>query len=177
MLFWLPQSPRQLVERGKITEAEQVVAKVNDWDVNGEETKNEVEEMRLSVEEERKIGTASWGELTKPGILNRVVLAIMLQLWQQWTGINAIMYYSSALFIGMGYTKQMATTVNTTVNSLVNVFGTLPGMYLIERWGRKPLLFYGAIADSFCMWWVVESWFLVSLNLITVVPFLSCYIG
>lgn len=57
--------------------------------------------MVLAVEEEKEIGTASWSELGKSGIANRVVLCIMLQLWLQCTGVNAIMYYSSALFIGM----------------------------------------------------------------------------
>ncbi|KAI9016628.1 general substrate transporter [Hyaloraphidium curvatum] len=155
MLFWLPHSPRQLVSKGMIEPAEKIVAKTNGWPEGGEEAKNEVEEIRLGIEEEKAVGTATWGELLKTGILNRVLLGINLQMWQQWTGINAVMYYSSALFIGMGYSKQMATTVNTTLNSIVNVLATFPGMWLIERWGRKPLLFWGACANAFCMWMLV----------------------
>lgn len=94
MLFWLPHSPRQLVERGREDEAQKVIAKVNSWELDAPETKAEVDDIRSAIEQERKVGTASWSELLKDGIINRVVLGIMLQLWQQWTGVNAIMYYS-----------------------------------------------------------------------------------
>ncbi|ORZ35438.1 and other transporter-domain-containing protein [Catenaria anguillulae PL171] len=119
------------------------------------EVQEEFHDFKQGIEAEKQIGQASWSELMRPGIRNRLVIGIVLQFFQQWTGINAVMYYSSSLFIAMGIPKETAITVNVVIQSLVNVFGTFPGMYLIERAGRTKLLKWGGLGMATCMWLLV----------------------
>lgn len=60
--------------------------------------------------------------------------------------MNFILYYASSLFEKMGFDYETASTKLNIINAVVNVAGTLPGMYLIERSGRRPLLIYGGFA-------------------------------
>jgi SP family sugar:H+ symporter-like MFS transporter len=68
-----------------------------------------------------------------------------MQLFQQWTGINQIMYYQSQIYDQMGFTKFTSTVVLPIINNLVNFFSTFPGMWGIERLGRKTLLVIGSL--------------------------------
>ncbi|KNE65841.1 hypothetical protein AMAG_19223 [Allomyces macrogynus ATCC 38327] len=155
MLFFLPESPRWLMFRDRETDALAALAKLRQSEQASPAVQEEYKEYKDSIEAERQIGTASWSELRRPGIFNRLVLGVVLQFFQQWTGINAVMYYSSSLFIGMGIPKATATTVNVVVQALVNVLFTLPGMYLIERAGRKKLLVWGGLGMAAFMWGLV----------------------
>jgi sugar porter (SP) family MFS transporter len=153
IMFFMPESPRHLMNKGREDEARVIVTKL----VGGDQIALEAEltELRESVQAEKALGVSTWGELFAPGIWNRVLIIIILQLFQQWTGINAIMYYSSQLFLAMGLSKTMATTGATTIQSVLNVLGTFPGMYLVERLGRKTLLFWGGLFQSLWMWGLV----------------------
>ena len=103
----------------------------------------EYREIKQGVDHERKIGHASWKELARPGLMNRVLICIVLQVFQQWTGINVILYYASELFTKMGFSYQDASTKLNIINAVINVVFTLPGMYLVERMGRRRLLILG----------------------------------
>lgn len=82
-------------------------------------------------------------ELAGRGLRNRVAITVLMQFFQQWTGINVILYYQSRLLLGMGLDPQQASISFTIANNVVNSLATFPGMYLIERVGRRPLLLYG----------------------------------
>ena len=91
------------------------------------------------------MGEAKWSDLVQTGIWNRIGIAIALMIFQQWSGINAALYYAPSLFIGMGFDPNVASTVTATISSVVNVVFTLPAIFLVDRLGRKFLLFWGAL--------------------------------
>jgi MFS family permease len=66
----------------------------------------------------------------------------LLQSLQQLTGINFIFYYGTSFFTNSGIQNPFVTTM---ITSAVNVASTFPGLYLVETWGRRRLLLFGAI--------------------------------
>ncbi|KAI9156065.1 hypothetical protein H9P43_009175 [Blastocladiella emersonii ATCC 22665] len=155
MLFLLPESPRWLMAVDREDEALHNLAKLRQAEARSPAVQEEFHDYKQALETERQIGSASWRELLRPGIKNRLVIVSFLQFFQQWTGINVVMYYSASFYIALGNDKTTATTINVVVQALVNVFGTLPGMYLIERVGRVKLLTWGGIVMAVCNWALV----------------------
>jgi len=72
---------------------------------------------------------------------------IWLQAWQQWTGINFIFYYGTTYFQQSGISNAFVITIATNV---VNVGATIPGIYLVEKAGRRRLLIWGAVVMCLC---------------------------
>ena len=148
----LPESPRFLVYVGRDAEALVALAQLRQNLIDNPVVAKEFKDIKESIEAQRKLGQVSWSDASTGVFRERMWIGIIIQMFQQWTGINAVMYYSSKLFIGMGFDVHTATTVTTTISSLVNVFGTFPGILAIEKYGRVNLLFIGGIGMSACMW-------------------------
>lgn len=150
MMSFMPYSPRWLELRERSHEALAALARLRASDPSSPIVRQEYDEIRDGIEFEKSIGQATWSELVKPGIINRILIAFTLQVFQQWTGINVIMYYASDLFEGMGFSKDVASKQLNLVNAAINVVGTLPGMYLVERLGRRKLLLWGGFGMGTC---------------------------
>jgi len=73
---------------------------------------------------------------------NRLLTGCLLQSLQQLTGINFIFYYGTSFFRSSGISKPFVTSM---ITAAVNVASTFPGLYLVETWGRRRLLIFGAI--------------------------------
>ncbi|KAJ3084961.1 hypothetical protein HK102_000449 [Quaeritorhiza haematococci] len=143
IIIFMPYSPRWLMSRNRDAEAVQILAKLRASDVNSATVQSEYHDIKAGIELERQIGNADWHELFKRGIFNRVVIAFVLQTFQQWTGINIILYYAGDLFGRMGFGNANSTIGFVIANSFINFIATFPGMYLIERMGRRKLLIVG----------------------------------
>jgi SP family sugar:H+ symporter-like MFS transporter len=112
IMMFMPYSPRWLEDKGRFVESRNTLAKIRSASPNSSAILSEYQSIKDGVEHERLIGSADWSELLKPGIenrliiylgiINRLALGIMLQIFQQWTGINFILYYASSLFSNMG---------------------------------------------------------------------------
>ncbi|KAI8820678.1 sugar transporter [Fimicolochytrium jonesii] len=145
LTFIMPESPRWLANRDQDAEALRTLAKLRSVSQDDPAVIAEHREIKESIEMERQIGTANWSELLKPGILNRTVYGFLNQMFQQWTGINYNMYYAPKLIERMGFNKDDADIPFTIANNFINLIGTFPGMYLIERSGRRKLFLWGAL--------------------------------
>jgi sugar porter (SP) family MFS transporter len=143
LVVFMPMSPRWLASKSRDTECLSALAKLRASNQNDSAVQHEYHEIIDSVVAEKQVGEGSWSEVFAPGILNRTVRCILLQFFQQWTGINVILYYQSNLLQGMGLDKDAATVPFTIANNFVNVIATFPGMYFIERIGRRRLLILG----------------------------------
>jgi SP family galactose:H+ symporter-like MFS transporter len=135
-VFALPDSPRWLMMRGRNDEATQVLTRLRG---NPEVVKREEEE----IAEQLRIPQRGWHMFLENKNFRRSVgLGVLLQIVQQFTGMNVVMYYAPRIFQDMGY-RTHAQMWFTAVVGLTNVLATLIAIFLVDKWGRKPILYIG----------------------------------
>jgi SP family galactose:H+ symporter-like MFS transporter len=136
-VFFLPDSPRWLAARGNDEKARRVLEKLRD---TSEQAKNELNEIRESL----KVKQSGWALFTNNKNFRRAVyLGILLQVMQQFTGMNVIMYYAPKIFGLAGFASNAEQMWGTVIVGLVNVLATFIAIGLVDRWGRKPTLILG----------------------------------
>jgi len=145
LLCFLPKSPRWLCSKDRDEEAVEVLAKLNAASTSDAIVQEELKAIQEDVAATRAAGSAGVGELFSSVIRRRTFITFLMQLFQQWTGINQIMYYQTQIYGQMGFTQFTSTVVLPIINNLVNFFSTFPGMWGIERLGRKTLLVIGSL--------------------------------
>ncbi|KAF9269149.1 MFS monosaccharide transporter [Marasmius fiardii PR-910] len=146
----LPESPRWYIKRGKYDEAAHAMHRLTGLSIDDPETKIEIEDIRVNLEAERAAGESSYLDCFKPShnkLAIRTLTGIFIQAWQQLTGINFIFYYGTTFFTNSGISNPFTITIITNV---VNVVMTLPGIWGVERFGRRTLLLWGAVGMCVC---------------------------
>jgi MFS transporter, SP family, sugar:H+ symporter len=144
------QSPRFLIKQGREEAAARSLARLFSTTPDDPEVEMELEEIRANLRLEKEHGESSYLDCFRPShnrILLRTLTGIFIQAWQQLTGINFIFYYGTTFFLHSGITNSFLVTIATNV---VNVGMTVPGMWGVERFGRRRLLLVGAIGMCFC---------------------------
>ena len=135
-VFALPESPRWLMMRGRKDQATRVLTKLRG---DPEVVKREEEE----IAEQLRIPQRGWHMFLQNKNFRRSVgLGVLLQIVQQFTGMNVVMYYAPRIFQDMGYHTQ-AQLWFTAIVGLTNVLATLIAIGLVDKWGRKPILYTG----------------------------------
>ncbi len=134
------ESPRWLVKVGRRDEARATIQRARPW-VDPDRRLNAIE---ASLRNEP--GNASWGEVFAPQWRRPLMVGLGLAIFQQITGINAIIYYSDRIFAAAGFSTALAQTQATTwAIGAVNVLATLIAIAFIDRLGRRPLLLAGLV--------------------------------
>jgi MFS transporter, SP family, galactose:H+ symporter len=137
MLF-MPESPRWLVRRGHRTDARAVLAQI---EPHGDPDAA-VAQMERDLAAE---GHGSWGELLEPSLRPALLVGIGLAVFQQVTGINAVIYYAPQIFQAAGFTSDLTSLAATTGIGVINVLATFIAIWLVDRAGRRPLLIAGVL--------------------------------
>ncbi len=137
MAWRIPESPRYLVEMGRLDEARKVLESVFTTDQSAK-----VLEIQRTMAGAKK---SSLGDLrgSRFGLLPIVWVGILLSMFQQFVGINAVFYYSNLIWQSVGFSQDQAFFTSMITN-FVNVATTLVAIALIDRVGRKRLLLIGS---------------------------------
>ncbi|KAK9372539.1 general substrate transporter [Lipomyces chichibuensis] len=140
----LPESPRYFVKKGKLDEARKSLGRLSALPPDHEYVSEQLLEIRANYEYELSCGSTGFIHcFTNEGRqIYRLVVVTTVQALQQLSGINFIFYYGTDFFQKSGITDPF--TINLITN-IVNVVMTPPGMYAVERIGRRKLLLVGAI--------------------------------
>ncbi|KAI6713087.1 hypothetical protein B2J93_5332 [Marssonina coronariae] len=141
-MFLLPETPRYLIRSGRPERAANSLAKLRRLPTDHAAVIDELGEIQANHEFEMSLGKASYLDCFRGKILKRQLTGCLLQALQQLTGINFIFYYGTQFFKNTGITNPFLISM---ITSAVNVSSTVPGLYAIDKWGRRPLLFWGAI--------------------------------
>ncbi len=136
LLFAIPQSPRWLVVRGRLSEAAAVLGRLSSEDAAAQ---IRAYQHGLSL---KRSATLSWRTHRRP-----ILLAISLALFNQLSGINAILYYLNDIFRDAGFSALTADLQSVAVGA-ANLLATVAALFLIDRIGRKTLLLIGAVGTA-----------------------------
>lgn len=172
-LFLLPDSPRWYVKRGRIEEARKTLAQLRGQPADSMYVEAELAEIVANAEYERQMSPSnsyfdSWANCFSGSLwqaksnLRRTILGTSLQMMQQWTGVNFIFYYSTPFLQSTGAISN--TFLISLIFTLVNVCSTPISFYTIERFGRRPLLVWGALGMLICQFIVAIVGVTVGFN-------------
>ncbi len=138
-LFFIPESPRYLVSRGRDDAARRVLTRL----LGAEAAERKVAEIRATFKEDHR---PSFADVTAKGTLFRPIVwaGIMLATFQQFVGINIIFYYGETLWRLAGVSEAVALERNI-LSGAVSIAAVLAALAVIDRVGRKPLLLIGSV--------------------------------
>ncbi|KAJ1024128.1 hypothetical protein NDA16_002967 [Ustilago loliicola] len=172
-IFWLPESPRWLINEGREQESLSVIAGLrrlpeDDLLVQLEFLEVKAQKLfedRISAHDHPnlqdgsrssnfKLGLAQYKSLVaNPANLRRTLVAIITMTFQQWSGVNFILYYAPFIFQQIGLDGGSISLLASGVVGVVGVvmfLATIPAVHYIDTWGRKPILIAGTVVMGIC---------------------------
>jgi len=169
-MIFMPFSPRWLIHHNREPEARRVLSNLRRLPQDHELIDVEFAEIKAqSMFEKRMVAErfphlqelTAWNTIklqfvaigslfkTKP-MFKRVIVATVTMFFQQWTGINAILYYAPKIFGGLGLSSNAVSLLATGVVGVVNFLATIPAVMYVDKLGRKPVLIVGALGMASC---------------------------
>ncbi|PCH42530.1 general substrate transporter [Wolfiporia cocos MD-104 SS10] len=169
-ILFMPFSPRWLVNQGRDEEALMVLSRVRRLPPDSEVVQIEYLEIRAQYLFEKEISEINFPEyqdgsfksnfklgfygylslLRSRTLLRRVAIGSLTMFFQQWTGVNAILYYAPSIFTSLGLTGSTNSLLATGVVGIVMFLATIPAVIWVDSLGRKPVLISGAFLMAAC---------------------------
>jgi MFS transporter, SP family, xylose:H+ symportor len=138
LLMFVPETPRYLVMKGKEEKALKVLKKIS-----GENSAPEILKEIKDTLHETSIPWLSYGFLV-------IFIGILLSVFQQFVGINVVLYYAGNIFRNMGNSND-SSMIQTIIVGIVNLVFTVLAIFTVDRFGRKPLMIIGGVGMAISM--------------------------
>ncbi|KAK9474065.1 general substrate transporter [Dipodascopsis tothii] len=169
-VMFMHQSPRWLMDKGRQEECLDTIATIRGKSISHEAVILEFLEIKaqyLFEQETKKEWFPQYQDGTRKSaclltlhnylklfstisMLRRTSAAVLVMLFQQWTGITAILYYAPTIFQSLGLTSNTVSVLATGVVGILQVLPTIPVSILIDKLGRRPLLIWGGFGMAAC---------------------------
>ncbi|KAK4648044.1 glucose transporter [Podospora bellae-mahoneyi] len=148
-LLILPETPRYLIKRGYKDAAALSLSRLRRLDITHPALIEELAEIQANHEYELALGPDTYKDIFfgEPHLGRRTLTGCGLQMLQQLTGVNFIMYYGTDFFQKGGVDDPYLITL---IMQIINMVSTLPGLFVVESWGRRRLLIVGAAGMAIC---------------------------
>lgn len=136
-VLFIPESPRWLVLKGNTVTATSIFSKIY----------NEISDVKKQISDTLEVsksnaGSSSYASLLKPGIRTAVIVGVCIAMLGQFMGVNAVLYYGPDIFKNAGLGQGDAFFYQVIVG-MANMLTTIGAMFIIDRVGRKALVYYG----------------------------------
>jgi len=165
-LFIVPESPRWLIQKGREIEGLDIISRI---------TGSTAED--VSSEQTAIVQQGSYKELFSPGMRKALLIGILLPLFSQFSGINAIIYYGTKILASSGNSLD-SSLKSQVIFGAANMLFTLIAIWKVDSWGRRPLYLWGTagatitlVATGLCFKFGAEP----AVLLICVLLFLACF--
>ncbi len=162
LLMFVPETPRYLVLKNNREGALRILRRINGEEEADGILRRIVESIHLPAGSKRLF---SFGTLV-------IVIGVLLAVFQQFVGINVVLYYAPEIFRNMGSGTDTAL-LQTIIVGIINLSFTILAIFTVDRWGRKPLQIAGALGMAFFMIVLGFTFFLEQINLVSLI----CMLG
>ena len=170
VIFFIPESPRWLITRHKDENAKIILAGIY---TSGDEVTRQMELTKASIAGETG---SEWKTLLEPGIFKAVLIGSAIAILGQFMGVNAVLYYGPKIFSDAGLSSE-GSMFSTVLVGTVNMLTTVIALLIIDKVGRKQLVYWGVsgmifcllmIGLYFCLGGTLPTWFLLTFFLLYV---------
>jgi len=160
LLFFVPETPRYLAMKGHDEKALKVLRKITGGDVAA----NVLKEIRGTLQE-KNVPWLSYGFLV-------IFVGILLSVFQQFVGINVVLYYAANIFRDMGASTD-SSLMQTIIVGVVNLLFTVVAILTVDKFGRKPLMIIGSIGMAVSMFALGLSFYTQHIGLAALIFMLT----
>jgi len=169
-MIFMPFTPRWLIHHGREQDARRTLALLRDMPAENELIELEFLEIKAQSLFEKRTVQANFPHLSELTPMNtiklqfvaigslfktmpmfrRVIVSTVIMFFQQWTGINAVLYYAPQIFGSLGLSNNTTSLLATGVVGIAMLLATIPAILYIDKMGRKPALAIGALGMGLC---------------------------
>ena len=170
LLAIVPESPRWLAANKRLPEANHILVKIN----GPEEAATELH----AIQKELMTKEGSFADLLQPDMRRSLLIGIVLAIFSQVTGMNAILYYAPEIFKSTGDGSSSAM-FQTILIGIINLLFTIVAIKYADSWGRRKLLLIGAAGMACCLAIIGGAFYLHAtksyLILVAILAYIACF--